>query len=70
MKMKLIRIITTEREYAIPVRKYSDLPCFRIEDGQPVKTAFTRGELCYMLDIGSAEVVGEVTLTLTLERKA
>lgn len=70
MKMKLIRIKSTGREYAMPASKYSDLPCFRIEDGLPQQTSFNHGELSYMVVIGSAEVVGEVTLTLTLERDA
>lgn len=68
MKMKLIRINSTGREYAMPASKYSELPCFRIEDGQPVQTSFNHGELSYMVVMKLAEVVGEVSLTLTLER--
>lgn len=68
MKMKLIRIKTTGREYAIPNTRYSELPCFRVMDGLPAQTAFTYSELRYMLDKGIAELVGEVELTFKLIR--
>lgn len=70
MKMKLIRIKTTEREYAIPESRYSELPCFRIEDGAPAQTSFTYEELRYMINHDLAEVVGEVELALKLTRSA
>lgn len=70
MKMKLVRINSTGSEYAMPASKYSELPCLRIEEGQPKNTSFSYGELSYMIEIGCAEVVGEVSLTLTMERKA
>lgn len=68
MKMKLIRILSTGSEYVMPLSRYDDLPCLRIQDGAPRDTAFTWHELAYMVDIGEAEIVGEVTLTFTLER--
>lgn len=70
MKMRLIRIPTTGKEYAMPLTKYSELPCFRIEDGQPCQTSFHFGDLEYLLKQGKAEIVGQLKLTLTLERKA
>lgn len=68
MKMKLVRINSTGREYAMPASRFSELPCLRIEDGKPKQTSFSYGELSYMIKIGCAEEVGEVTLTFTLER--
>lgn len=68
MKMKLIRVRSTGREYAIPHTRYSELPCFRIMDGMPAQTGFGYHELRYMLDRGIAELVGEVELTFNLVR--
>lgn len=68
MKMKLIRIKSTGREYAIPMTSYSDLPCMRIMDDSPAQTAFSYEELRYMVNHGMAEVVGEVELTFKLTR--
>lgn len=68
MKMNLIRIKTTGREYAIPMTRYSELPCMRVMDGLPAQTAFSYEELRYMVNHGIAEVVGEVELTFKLTR--
>lgn len=66
--MKLIRVRSTGREYAIPQTRYSELPCLRVIDGMPAQTAFSYEELRYLLDNGVAELVGEVELTFNLVR--
>lgn len=68
MKMKLIRIRTTGREYAIPMTRYSDLPCVRVVDGMPLQTAFSYEELRYMVNHNLADVVGEAEITFKITR--
>lgn len=63
-EMVVIKIKSTGREYAYAAGNYSELPCVRIHDGEILDTSFSRSELKYMVDIGSAEVVGEAKITL------
>lgn len=67
--MKIIRIKSTGNEYVIPNSKYSELPVFRIVDGFPSNTSFNRDELMWMVNYGSAEIVGDASIHVNIEYK-
>lgn len=64
--MILIRIKSTGNEYAVPNTKYSELPVMRIVNGFPAYTSFSRHELIYMVEIGTAEIVGSASIHINL----
>ncbi|AEQ39255.1 hypothetical protein [Enterobacter phage F20] len=63
-KMIVIRNRYTGSDYAYPESRFSDLPCYRIENGKPVQTNMGRNDLVNMLEYGAAYVVGEAKITL------
>lgn len=63
----VVRVISTGNVYAYPKSKYSDLPCIRVQDGKAMTTSFARYELNYMVEIGSAEVIGGAELSLNVK---
>lgn len=64
--MILIRIKGTGNEYAVPNTKYSELPVMRIVNGFPAYTSFSRHELMYMVEIGTAEIVGNASVHINV----
>lgn len=64
--MILIRIKSTGNEYAVPNTKYSELPVMRIVNGFPQYTSFNRHELMYMVEIGTAEIVGNASVHINV----
>lgn len=65
-KMIVISNRYTGSDYAYPSSKFSDMPCYRIEDGKPVQTNMGRNDLVNMLEYGAAYVVGEAKITLDI----
>lgn len=65
-KLIIIRVKSTGNEYAYPASKFSELPTVRIEDGAPGHTNFSRHELKFMEDHGSAIMIGFATLALNI----
>ncbi|WDR21578.1 hypothetical protein PJM39_0085 [Salmonella phage vB_SenS_UTK0006] len=64
--MILIRINSTGNEYAVPNSKYSELPVMRVVNGFPQYTSFSRHELMYMVDMGTAEIVGNASVHINI----
>lgn len=67
--MKIIRIKLTGREYVIPNGEYIELPVFKLVDGFPHNTSFSRDELVWMVNHGSAEIVGDASIHINIEYK-
>lgn len=64
--MILIRNKSTGNEYAVPNTKYSELPAMRIVNGFPAYTSFSRHELICMVEIGTAEIVGNASVHINI----
>lgn len=62
----IIRNKYTGSEHAYPKSRYSEIPTFSIENGEPGKTNFHRGDLVSMVEVGSAKIVGYATLALNV----
>lgn len=63
----VVKVTSTGNVYAYPKSKYSDLPCFRIHGDEVMTTSFARHELKYMVELGSAEIVGGAELSLNVK---
>lgn len=63
----VVRVVSTGNVYAYPRSKYADLPCFRIQDGEVMTTSFARHELKYMVEVGSAVVIGVADISLSVK---
>lgn len=63
----VVRVTSTGAVYAYPESKYSELPCLRIHGGQVMTTSFAQHELKYMVELGSAEVIGTAELSLNVK---
>ncbi|MGF6559038.1 hypothetical protein ABIA51_003751 [Erwinia aphidicola] len=65
-KLILIRVKSTGNEYAYPVSRYSELPTVRVDGGNPGHTNFSRNELIFMEETGSAIRVGYAKMALDI----
>lgn len=65
-KLILIRVKSTGNEYAYPASRYSELPTVRVDGGTPGHTTFSRNELIFMEETGTAIRVGSAKMALDI----